>query len=247
MKVKYKSIQNVIRLQEKIEDLNKYIHCHYQNVYVVSSDKYILEYFFLAFSFLGFFFNAGALLFSLIIAPFYFHYLRVKEYALLNKLKLKIQSKNKLNSGSYSKIIWLIFQKYGFIDNEMIRYINEFEETLNDFEKRNIKHFFKYKNNTVYLNNINNVFYNVAVDYISNTPIDKLIENKSEVYSFIDKVGLDTLQDELLTLFNNRIKVYFNQEDDKKINRLKLKFEESRLDEDLIKRKKSQNKIIKNI
>ena len=122
----------------------------------------------------------------------------------------------------------------------MIRYINEFEETLNDFEKRNIKHFFKYKNNTVYLNNINNVFYNVAVDYISNTPIDKLIENKSEVYSFIDKVGLDTLQDELLTLFNNRIKVYFNHEDDKKINRLKLKFEESRLDEDLIKRKKSQ-------
>ena len=61
---------------------------------------------------------------------------------------LKIQSKNKLNSGSYSKIIWLIFQKYGFIDNEMIRYINEFEETLNDFEKRNIKHFFKYKNNS---------------------------------------------------------------------------------------------------
>ena len=247
MKVKYKSIQNIIRLQEKIEDLNKDIKCHYQNIYVVSNDKYMLEYFFLAFSFLGIFFDSGFLLLSLIISPFYFHYLRVKEYALLNKLKLKIQSKNKLNSGNYSKIIWLIFQKYGFIDNDMIRYINEFEQTLNNFEKRNIKHFFKYKNNTVYLNNINNVFYNVAVDYISNTPTDKLIENKSEVYSFIDKVGLDSLQDELVTLFNNRIKAYFNHEDDKKINRLKLKFEESRLDEDLIKRKKSQNKIIKNI
>ncbi len=246
MKVKYKSIQNIIRLQEKIEDLDKDINIHYKNVYVVSNEKYMLEFFFLIFTFLGIFFDVGILLISLIMLPFYLHYLRVKKYAFLNKFKLKVQSKNKLNSGSYSKIIWLIFQKYGFIDNDMIRHINEFEQTLNNFEKRNIKHFFKYKNNTVYLNNINNIFYNVAVDYISNTPTDELIENKSEVYSFIDKIGLDTLQDEVITLFNNKIKEHFH-EDDKKINRLKLKFEESRLDEDLIKRKKSQNKIIKNI
>ena len=247
MKVKYKSIQNIIRLQDKIEDLNKDINIYYKNVYIVDNKKYMIEYFFLFFSFLGIFFEAAFLLLSLITSPFYFHYLRVKKYALFNRFKLKFQSKKKLNSGSHFKFIYLIFQKYGFLDNQMIFSINEFEQTLNNFEKRNIKHFFKYKNNTVYLNNINNVFYNVAFDYISNTPTDKLIKNKSEVYSFIDKVRLDTLQDELITIFNNRIKAYFNFEDDKKINRLKLKFEESKLDEDLIKRKKYQNKVIKNI
>ena len=42
MKVKYKSIQNIIRLQEKIEDLEKDINIHYKNVYVVSNEKYML-------------------------------------------------------------------------------------------------------------------------------------------------------------------------------------------------------------
>lgn len=246
MKIKYKSILNILRLQEKIEDLNKDIKYHYQNTYIVSEDKYMLEYFFLFFSFLGIFFDSGLLLLSLIISPFYFHYLRVKEYAILNKLKLKIQSKNKLISKKQSQIIWLIFQKYGFIDNEMIRHINEFEELLNSFEKSNIKHFFKYKNNTMYLNNINEVFYNVAIDYISNTPTDILIQNKNEVYAFIDKVRLEKLQEKLILLFNDKLKSYFIEENHETSN-LKLKFEELKLDEDLIKIKKANNKIIKNI
>lgn len=246
MKIKYKSILNVLRLQEKIEELNESIDKHYKKKYVVGNTKYFFEFVFYAVSALGLFFDIKFFLYSLVLMPLYFIYLKYTDYSLFNKFKLKFQSKNKLISKKQSQIIWVLFQKYGFIDNEMIRHINEFEELLNSFEKANIKHFFKYKNNTMCLNNINEVFYNVAIDYISNTPTDILIQNKNEIYAFIDKVRLEKLQEKLILLFNDKLKSYFIEENHETTN-LKLKFEELKLDEDLIKIKKANNKIIKNI
>ena len=247
MKFKYKSIQNIIRLQEKIEELNNNIENYYQLTFEVDNDKYFLESFFYLSILLGLSLDAGFFMCSLITFPFYLHYIKNKEYSFFNKIKLTINSKDKRISEDYSNIELFFVQKYGFINPVMKLYINEFKETLNSFERNNIKHFLKVENNKVKINTINKVFYQVAEEYISKTPTELLIENKNEVFSFIDKVELESLQDELILKFNNKTRNYINDNNDKEINYIKLRFEESKLNQDLIKSKKRKNKIIKNI
>ena len=253
MIVKYKSISNLERLQEKILDFKSDMDSLYGKKYSLTpknySDYLELSSFFLFF--LGLFYPFLFALFSLnvVLGSFFLKediYHRYNSYFSRFKSKIKFKQYNEYTR--YKNLISEYFiNNYKVIDEELINQCNEFYGCLNTFEKRHIKYFLsKDENNNLKFNSFNNVCYESVLYYLKMGSTLSLIENRDEIFCFIDLVQLPSLQDELIEVFNTRIKNTKHEMNKHKMKYNRFLIEEEIKNCDILSQQLNTKKKIKN-
>lgn len=179
--------------------------------------------YFLAFNsfFMGLNYLMGIIiLFSVVWFLPKFSYMIKRKDSYFNRLKYKFLYKKNTEFRRFNNEIEKnILKKYKVIDDDLIHLCNNFYESLNKFEKKNLNYFISNeKMEDFKINNFNFICYQSVKDYISKTSTISLLENREEVFYFIEMSELPTWQDELITLFKNRVK---NTKKNTKTNKLK--------------------------